>query len=136
MSNITINESYIDFILNNFIKTIMRIDIPEPMEKGSVSWSIGPSLFMDINVKTYVKYKRSVKFTLIFDKYETDVLIYMPLNKNPNEILHRIHKKISNTVYNTFIEDGRKDYIIEQYSELRKKIFSNIKINFNNETND
>lgn len=136
MSNITINESYIDFILNNFIKTIMRIDIPEPMEKGSVSWSIGPSLFMDINVKTYVKYKRSVKFTLIFDKYETDVLIYMPLNKNPNEILHRIHKKISNTVYNTFIEDGRKDYIIEQYSKLRKKIFSNIKINFNNETND
>lgn len=128
MSNITTNESYIDFILNNFIKTIMRIDIPEPTEKGSVSWHTGPSLFMDINIKTYVKYKRSVKFTLIFDKYETDVLIYIPLNKSPNEILHRIHEKFSTTVYNTFIEDGRKEYIIDQYSELRKNFFSNLKI--------
>ena len=136
MSDITINELYIDFILNNFIKRIMRIDIPEPIEKGSISWCTRPSLFMDINIKTYVKYKRSVKFTLIFDKYETDVLIYIPLNKSPNEILHRIHKKFSNTVYNTFIEDGRKEYIIKEYSKLRKKIFSGIKIQINNETNN
>lgn len=130
----SINKSYIGFILDNFINSKMKIDIPEPQGSGSIRWETGPSLFMEININSYTIYNKSVKFILSFDKYETEVLIYMPLNKSPNEILHRIHHQFSRSVYNTFINDGRKEDLIKLYSDLRKDFFSGIKLKFNNGT--
>lgn len=124
-----INKSYINFILNNFIEDNMRVSIPEPQEDGgSINWKLGPTLFIDFKVKKYEIYSRSVKFTISFDKYEEEVLIYIPLNKSPNEILHRIYKKFSSTIYKTFVDDNRAKFIIEQYKERRQKIFSGLKI--------
>lgn len=126
----SINKSYIKFILDNFIEDKMRVSIPEPQENDSaIRWEIGPSLFINFTIKKYESYSRSVKFTICFDKYEEEVLIYFPLNKSPNELLNRIYNRFSSRIYKTFIDDNRKDYIIQQYKEVRSKMFSNLKLN-------
>ena len=116
-----LTKKYIEFILENVIDLEIKVILPEPREDGKAAfWKLGPRIAKDITLEVIEKYTRSVKFKIKFDKYEIEQLFFIPIESSPMSIREKLEKKLSNLVYNTFIEDGRRDEIKQMYQDRRK----------------
>ena len=111
-------------MLENVIGSNIRVQLPEPHEEGKLFWTkLGPIVYMNVDLEVIEKYTRSVIFKLKFDKYEVEKIIFIPIESSPMSIKEKLHNKIENLVYKTFLEDGRRDDLKKMYDEKRKTMF-------------
>lgn len=122
------NKKYIEFLLENVIDSSVRVQLPNPQEDGKLFWTkLGPVVYIKVDLEVIEKYSRSVKFKLKFDKYEIEQLIFLPIESSPMSIKEKLVNKLEKLVYQTYIDDGRKDEIIEMYAQKRAQIGKLIK---------
>ena len=125
----SVTEKYIDFILDNFIGDKIKVQLPKPDRDGRVMWvKLGVVVYQEVRIEILEKYTRSVKLKLLFDKYEVEQLVFIPIESAPISIKEKFYDRIENLVYKTFFEDGRQEEISKMYEEKQNKIFSNFKI--------
>jgi len=123
-----IREKYIEFMLNNIIGTSTKVQLPSPQEDGKVFHvKLGPTVYMDVNFEVLDKYTRSVKFKFKFDKYEVEKIIFIPIESSPMSIKEKLNNTLEKLVYNTFVEDGRRDDIKQMYDDKRNRINKKLK---------
>ena len=124
----SITEKYIDFILDNFIGSNIKVQLPKPYKEGVMWVKLGLVVYQEVEIEVLEKYTRSVKLKLLFDKYEVEQLVFIPIESAPISIKEKFDDRIENLVYKTFFEDGRQEEISKMYEEKQNKIFSNFKI--------
>lgn len=123
-----IREKYIDFMLENIIGTNMKVQLPSPQEDGRIFYvKLGLTVFMNVEFEVIEKYTRSVKFKFKFDKYEVEKIIFIPIESAPMSIKEKLNNTLEKLVYNTFVEDGRRDAIKQMYDDRRNYINSQLK---------
>jgi hypothetical protein len=123
-----IRKKYIDFMLENVIGSNIRVQLPNPQEDGKLFWTkLGPTVYVNVDLEVIEKYTRSVIFKLKFDKYEVEKIIFIPIESSPMSIKEKLHNKIENLVYKTFLEDGRQEDMRQMYEDKRKTMFSGLK---------
>lgn len=135
---VTLSEKYLDFILDNVISKSIKVNLPRPMEDGKTFWvKLGPIVTIDVKLEVLEKYSRSAKFKVMFDCYEIERVFHIPLESAPTAIRDKLYHKLSNLVYNTFIENGRRDEISKMHEDKHKLMFEQIKISteFTNKIN-
>ena len=115
-------------MLDNIIGDKIKIQLPEPQEDGKLYWTkLGPIVYVDVTLEVIEKYTRSVNFKIKFDKYEIKKLMFMPIESAPMSIKEKLNKTLEKLVYNTFVEDGRKDDIKQMYVDKRNRINDKLK---------
>ena len=124
----SITEKYIDFILDNFIGSEIKVPLPKPYKEGVMWVKLGLVIYQEVQIEVLEKYTRSVKLKLLFDKYEVEQLVFIPIESAPISIKEKFYDRIENLVYKTFFEDGRQEEISKMYEEKQNKFFSNFKI--------
>ena len=126
----SVGEKYIEFMLDNIIGTNTKVQLPSPQEDGKLFHvKLGPIVYMDVTLEVIEKYTRSVNFKIKFDKYEITKLIFIPIESAPMSIKEKLNKTLEKLVYNTFVEDGRKDDIKQMYDDKRNRINDKLKTN-------
>jgi hypothetical protein len=115
-----IMERYVEFICNE-IPTEIKVKL-YPINSINIINSPKLNIQQFVNIEILEKYTRSCKLKLIFDKYEIEDIFFMSRHKGPDKLLDEIDLKIEKLVNNTFINDGREDYIEEKYKEYNKKL--------------
>ena len=123
-----IREKYIDFMLENVISSNIRVQLPHPHEDGKLFWTkLGPTVYMNVELEVIEKYTRSVKFNFKFDRYDVEKIIFIPIESAPMSIKEKLYNTLEKLVYNTFVEDGRRDAIKQMYDDRRNYINSQLK---------
>lgn len=124
----SVTEKYIDFILDNFIGDKIKVQLPKPYKEGVMWVKLGFVVYQEVRIEVLEKYTRSVKLKLLFDKYEVEQLVFIPIESAPTSITGKFRNKVENLVYKAFFDDGRKEEISKMYEEKQNKFFSNLKI--------
>jgi hypothetical protein len=135
---ISLSEKYLQFILENVISKKTKIQLPSPQDDGKHMWvKLGPVVHIDVVLEVSEIYTRSVKFKIIFDKYELEEMFFIIPESSPVSIKQKLTSKLERLVYKTLLDDGRRDEIVEMYEQKRKNIFINLKnIRIDDEKND
>jgi hypothetical protein len=127
-NKMNIREKYIDFMLENIIPTSIKVQLPEPHEDGKLFWTkLGPTVYMNVELEVIEKYTRSVKFNFKFDRYDVEKIIFIPIESSPMSIKEKLDNTLTNLVYKTFNEDGRRDDIRQMYEDKRNYINDKLK---------
>ena len=113
----SITEKYIDFILDNFIGSNIKVQLPKPYKEGVMWVKLGLVVYQEVQIEVLEKYTRSVKLKLSFDKYEIEQLVFIPIELSPISIEEKFRKKIKNLVWKAFFDDGRQDEITKIYEQ-------------------
>lgn len=124
----SVTEKYIDFILGNFIGNSIKVQLPKPYKEGVMWVKLGFVVYQEVQIEVLEKYTRSVKLKLLFDKYETELLFFIPIESAPISIKEKFYNKVKKIVYETLFNDGRQEEISKMYEEKQNKFFSNLKI--------
>jgi hypothetical protein len=119
----TITQKYVDFILDNIIQDIIRVQLYKPFEDGSRMYvKLGPTVHCKVQIVVVEKYTRSAKLRLTFDKYEIEELFFIPFSSSPDSIEKKTQNKIEKIVNKTFIDDNRTEDIKQMYEERHTQI--------------
>lgn len=124
----SVTEKYIDFILDNFIGNNIKVQLPKPYKEGVMWVKLGFVVYQEVRIEVLEKYTRSVKLKLLFDEYEVEQLVFIPIESAPTSITGKFRNKVENLVYKAFFDDGRQEEISKMYEEKQNKIFKNFKI--------
>ena len=125
----SVTEKYIDFILDNFIGDKIKVQLPKPYKEGVMWVKLGFVVYQEVQIEVLEKYTRSVKLKLLFDKYEVEQLVFIPIESAPTSIKGKFYNRIENLVYKTFFDDGRQEEISKMYEEKQNKFFQTLKLN-------
>ena len=123
---LNVMERYVAFICGE-LPTTRRVLLtpPPPMENGEYGYKrmnkIGPHVYMEATIEIVEKYTRSAKLCIKFDDYQMNDIFYMSRHKGPEKLLEEIDKKIDKIVNKTLIDDGRQEWVREQYSIRSEK---------------
>jgi hypothetical protein len=117
---LSVMERYVAFICNELPKTRrVLLNPPPPMENGEYGYKrmskIGPHVYMSVEIEIVEKYTRSAKLCVKFEDYQMNDIFYMSRHKGPDKLLEEIDKKIDKIVNRTLIDDGRQEWVREQY---------------------
>jgi len=117
---LSVMERYVAFICSELPKTRrVLLTPPPPMENGEYGYKrmskIGPHVYMMVDIEIVEKYTRSAKLCVKFEDYQMNDIFYMSRHKGPDQLLEEIDKKIDKIVNKTLIEDGRQEWVREQY---------------------
>ena len=121
----SVTEKYIDFILDNFIGNNIKVQLPKPYKEGVMWVKLGFIVYQEVQIEVLEKYTRSVKLKLLFDKYETELLFFIPIESALTSITGKFRNKVENLVYKAFFDDGRQEEISKMYEEKQNKFFLN-----------
>ena len=113
----SITEKYIDFILDNFIGSNIKVQLPKPYKEGVMWVKLGLVVYQEVQIEVLEKYTRSVKLKLSFDKYEIEQLVFIPIESAPISIKEKFRRRIENLVWKAFFDDGRQDEITKIYEQ-------------------
>ena len=113
----SITEKYIDFILDNFIGSNIKVQLPKPYKEGVMWVKLGLVVYQEVQIEVLEKYTRSVKLKLSFDKYEIEQLVFIPIESAPISIKEKFRRRIENLVWKAFFDDGRQDEITKIYEK-------------------
>ena len=119
----SITEKYIDFILDNFIGSEIKVPLPKPYKESVMRVKLGLVVYQGVQIEVLEKYTRSVKLKLSFDKYEIEQLVFIPIESAPISIKEKFRKRVENLVWKAFFDDGRQDEIIKMYEQKQSMIF-------------
>jgi hypothetical protein len=117
---LSVMERYVAFICGELPKTRrVLLTPPPPMENGEYGYKrlskIGPHVYMETTIEIVEKYTRSAKLCVKFEDYQMNDIFYMSRHKGPDKLLEEIDKKIDKIVNRTLIDDGRQEWVREQY---------------------
>ena len=119
----SITEKYIDFILDNFIGSNIKVSLPKPYKEDVMWVKLGFVVHQEVQIEVLEKYTRSVKLKLSFDKYEIEQLVFIPIESAPTSIKNKFYNKVQTLVWKEFFDDGRQDEIIKMYEQKQSMIF-------------
>jgi hypothetical protein len=117
---LSVMERYVAFICSE-LPTSKRVLLnpPPPMENGEYGYKrmskIGPHVYMMVDIEIVETYTRSAKLCVKFEDYQMNDIFYMSRHKGPDKLLEEIDKKIDKIVNRTLIDDGRQEWVREQY---------------------
>ena len=117
---LNVMERYVAFICGE-LPTTRRVLLtpPPPMENGEYGYKrmnkIGPHVYMEATIEIVDTYTRSAKLCVKFEDYQMNDIFYMSRHKGPDKLLEEIDKKIDKIVNRTLIDDGRQEWVREQY---------------------
>jgi len=117
---LSVMERYVAFICSELPKTRrVLLNPPPPMENGEYGYKrmskIGPHVYMETTIEIVETYTRSAKLCVKFEDYQMNDIFYMSRHKGPDKLLEEIDKKIDKIVNRTLIDDGRQEWVREQY---------------------
>jgi hypothetical protein len=117
---LSVMERYVAFICSELPKTRrVLLNPPPPMENGEYGYKrmskIGPHVYMPVEIEIVDTYTRSAKLCVKFEDYRMNDIFYMSRHKGPDKLLEEIDKKIDKIVNRTLIDDGRQEWVREQY---------------------
>ena len=117
---LSVMERYVAFICSELPKTRrVLLTPPPPMENGEYGYKrmskIGPHVYMETTIEIVETYTRSAKLCVKFEDYQMNDIFYMSRHKGPDKLLEEIDKKIDKIVNRTLIDDGRQEWVREQY---------------------
>jgi hypothetical protein len=117
---LSVMERYVAFICSELPKTRrVLLNPPPPMENGEYGYKrmskIGPHVYMMVDIEIVETYTRSAKLCVKFEDYQMNDIFYMSRHKGPDKLLEEIDKKIDKIVNRTLIDDGRQEWVREQY---------------------
>jgi hypothetical protein len=117
---LSVMERYVAFICSELPKTRrVLLNPPPPMENGEYGYKrmskIGPHVYMPVEIEIVETYTRSAKLCVKFEDYQINDIFYMSRHKGPDKLLEEIDKKIDKIVNRTLIDDGRQEWVREQY---------------------
>jgi hypothetical protein len=117
---LSVMERYVAFICSELPKTRrVLLNPPPPMENGEYGYKrmskIGPHVYMPVEIEIVETYTRSAKLCVKFEDYQMNDIFYMSRHKGPDKLLEEIDKKIDKIVNRTLIDDGRQEWVREQY---------------------
>lgn len=130
---LSVMERYVAFICGELPKTRgVLLTPPTPMENGEYGYKrinkIGPHVYMMVDIVIVEKYTRSAKLCVKFEDYQMNDIFYMSRHKGPDKLLEEIDKKIDKIVNRTLIDDGRQEWVREQYKIKSDDFYSKFKI--------
>lgn len=117
---LSVMERYVAFICGELPKTRrVLLTPPPPMENGEYGYKrmskIGPHVYMPVEIEIVETYTRSAKLCVKFEDYQMNDIFYMSRHKGPDKLLEEIDKKIDKIVNRTLVDDGRQEWVREQY---------------------
>jgi hypothetical protein len=117
---LSVMERYVAFICSELPKKRrVLLNPPPPMENGEYGYKrmskIGPRVYMETTIEIVETYTRSAKLCVKFEDYQMNDIFYMSRHKGPDKLLEEIDKKIDKIVNRTLIDDGRQEWVREQY---------------------
>jgi len=117
---LSVMERYVAFICSELPKTRrVLLTPPPPMENGEYGYKrmskVGPHVYMETTIEIVETYTRSAKLCVKFEDYQMNDIFYMSRHKGPDKLLEEIDKKINKIVNRTLIDDGRQEWVREQY---------------------
>ena len=117
---LSVMERYVAFICSELPKKRrVLLNPPPPMENGEYGYKrmskIGPHVYMETTIEIVETYTRSAKLCVKFEDYQMNDIFYMSRHKGPDKLLEEIDKKIEKIVNRTLIDDGRQEWVREQY---------------------
>ena len=119
-----IRQKYIDFIIENLIHNLVKIQLPIPGDNGeNYCVQEGTILYMDITIQVIEIYTRAVKLKLIFDAYEKEQIFFIPIAESPELIERKLHYTLTKVVIETFENNGRTQEIKQWYDDAKRNRF-------------
>ena len=117
---LSVMERYVAFICSELPKTKrVLLTPPPPMENGEYGYKrmskFGPHVYMMVDIEIVEKYTRSAKLRIKFEDYQKTDIFYMSRHKGPDKLLEEIGMKIHKIVNSTLVDDGRQEWVREQY---------------------
>jgi len=117
---LSVMERYVAFICSELPKTRrVLLNPPPPMENGEYGYKrmskIGPHVYMETTIEIVETYTRSAKLCVKFEDYQMNDIFYMSRHKGPDKLFEEIDKKIEKIINRTLIDDGRQEWVREQY---------------------
>ena len=120
---------YAEFIVDEYLRDEYNIILNQPKNPdGSRPYikKLGPFVKMKVKVEVYSIYTRSAELILSFDKFVNKSIFYMPSHKSPELLSDEIYNKIDKIVNKTMIENGKEEWIREEYRKERERLNTKI----------
>jgi hypothetical protein len=121
--------TYAEFIAED-LKGSYKITIDQPRNPdGSNPYilKLGPFVYVDVQVEILNIYSRSVELFLSFDGLTVKKLFFTPSHEGPDIIHAKIFNKIDKIVNKALLEDGREEWIREEYRKKKERLNNSLK---------
>lgn len=120
--------TYPEFIAQD-LKGLYTITIDQPKNPdGSAPYikKLGPFVNIKVEVEILNIYTRSVELFLTFDGLNIKKIFYTPFDKGPDIVHAEIYRKIDKLVNKALLEDGREEWIREEYRKKQERVNNKI----------
>lgn len=120
--------TYPEFIVQD-LKGLYTVTIDQPKNPdGSAPYikKLGPFVQLSVQVEILNIYTRSVELFLTFDGLNIKKIFYTPFDKGPDIVHAEIYRKIDKLVNKALIEDGREEWIREEYRKKQERVNNKI----------
>lgn len=120
--------TYPEFIAQD-LKGLYTITINQPKNPdGSAPYikKLGPFVNMKVDVEILNIYTRSVELFLTFDGLNIKKIFYTPFDKGPDIVHAEIYRKIDKLVNKALLENGREEWIREEYRKKQERVNNKI----------
>lgn len=120
--------TYPEFIAQD-LKGLYTITIDQPKNPdGSAPYikKLGPFVQLSVQVEILNIYTRSVELFLTFDGLNIKKIFYTPFDKGPDIVHAEIYRRIDKLVNKALLEDGREEWIREEYRKKQERVNNKI----------
>jgi hypothetical protein len=120
--------TYPEFIAQD-LKGSYKITLDQPKNPdGSRPYikKLGPFVHVNVEVEILAIYTRSVELFLTFEGLNIRKIFYTPFDKGPDIIHATIYQKIDKLVNKALLEDGREEWIREEYRKKQERVNTKI----------
>jgi hypothetical protein len=120
--------TYPEFIAQD-LKGTYRVTVDQPKNPdGSSPYikKLGPFVHVDVQVEILAIYTRSLELFLTFDGLNIRKIFYTPFDKGPDIIHIEIFQKIDKLVNKALLEEGREEWIREEYRKKQERVNNKI----------
>jgi hypothetical protein len=120
--------TYPEFIAQD-LKGTYRVTVDQPKNPdGSSPYikKLGPFVHVDVQVEILAIYTRSLELFLTFDGLNIRKIFYTPFDKGPDIIHIEIFQKIDKLINKALLEDGREEWIREEYRKKQERVNTKI----------
>jgi hypothetical protein len=120
--------TYAEFIAEE-LRSTYRITVDQPKNPdGSNPYilKLGPFVHVDVQVEILNIYTRSLELFLTFEGLNIKKIFFTPSHKGPEIIHAEIFNKIDKLFNKALLEDGREEWIREEYRKKKERLNNTI----------
>lgn len=112
-------KDYTKYVAKSLISKCITVVVPHPNTKEDILFRPGPKVTEEVSLTIKEVQNISIVIDLTFGEYKREFRFYTPFSKSPSTLYGELYNKISTIVHDTYIEDGKEDYLINLYREMR-----------------